>query len=131
MGDGTGPEVRLGVRSWLWQRYGLRVGGVAYRHGVSVHAPSAVTVDLNRSCTAFDALVGVDDMSMGLGAARFSVYGDGVPLWRSGAVQGGEAAVPVHVPLSGYRSVRLVVHPRRAMGMVAVSDWAQSRISCG
>ncbi|MEV4503769.1 sigma-70 family RNA polymerase sigma factor [Streptomyces klenkii] len=130
-GDGTKPEVRLGVHSWLWQRYGLRVGGVTYGSGVSVHAPSAVTIELNRPCTAFSALVGVDDMSMGLGAAQFSVYGDGVPLWRSGVVQGGEPAVPVYVPLSGHRTIRLTVQPRHGMGWTAVSDWARSWISCG
>ncbi|MEV4925648.1 sigma-70 family RNA polymerase sigma factor [Streptomyces roseoverticillatus] len=130
-GDGTRPEVQLGAHSWLWQRYGLRVGGVTYGNGVSVHAPSAVTIELNRPCTAFSALVGVDDMSMGLGAAQFSVYGDGVPLWRSGVVRAGEPAVPVYVPLSGHRTIRLSVQPRRGMGWTAVSDWARSWISCG
>ncbi|WP_344094776.1 sigma-70 family RNA polymerase sigma factor [Streptomyces stramineus] len=130
LGDGTGPEVRLGG-SWLWQRHGLRIGGVAYRHGVSAHASSSVTIDLNRSCTAYDAVVGVDDMTLGLGALRFSVYGGDTRLWSSGVVRGGEAAVPVHVPLSGYRTMRLVVEPGSAMGTFAVADWARAEITCG
>ncbi|UQI42942.1 sigma-70 family RNA polymerase sigma factor [Streptomyces sp. HU2014] len=131
VGDGTGPEIRPGVSSWLWQRYGLRIGGVTYRDGVSVNAMSSVTVDLNRSCTSYDALVGVDDMTFGFGSARFSVYGDETRLWRSEVVRGGEAAVPVHVPLAGHRTIRLVVEPGSAWGTMTVADWAAARFSCG
>ncbi|MEU2872918.1 sigma-70 family RNA polymerase sigma factor [Streptomyces olivoreticuli] len=131
VGDGTKPEVRLYESSWLWQRYGLRIGGEAYDDGVSMHAASSVTVELNRSCTAYDAMVGVDDLTFGFGAARFSVYGDGTRLWESDVVRAGEAAVPVHVPLSGYRTVRLVVSPVSVMDSMTVADWARARISCG
>ncbi|MEU5052022.1 sigma-70 family RNA polymerase sigma factor [Streptomyces sp. NPDC021096] len=130
IGDGKEPEVRLGGSSWLWQRYGLRVGGTTYRHGVSAHASSSVTIDLNRSCTSYDAVVGVDDMSLGLGAVTFSVYADGSRLWSSGLVHGGRPAVPVHAPLSGRRTLRLVVEPRSPADRVAVADWAMARISC-
>ncbi|WP_437112784.1 sigma-70 family RNA polymerase sigma factor [Streptomyces syringium] len=130
IGDGTKPEVRLLESGWLWQRYGLRIGGTTYRHGVSVHAASSVTIDLNRSCTSYDAMVGVDDMTLGLGAVRFSVYADGLRLWSSGVVRGGEAAVPVHAPLSGNRTIRLVVQPQSPADRVAVADWAQAGISC-
>nr|WP_260420799.1 sigma-70 family RNA polymerase sigma factor [Streptomyces netropsis] len=130
VGDGTKPEVRLLESSWLWQRYGMRIGGTTYRHGVSVHAASSVTIDLNRSCTSYDAMVGVDDMTLGLGAVRFSVYADGLRLWSSGVVRGGEAAVPVHAPLSGHRTIRLVVQPQSPGDRVAVADWAQAGISC-
>nr|WP_228772953.1 sigma-70 family RNA polymerase sigma factor [Streptomyces eurocidicus] len=130
-GGGTGPEIRPGVSSWLWQRYGLRIGGVTYRDGVSVSAMSSVTIELNRSCTSYDALAGVDDMTFGFGSARFSVYGDGTRLWRSEVVRGGEGAVPVHVPLSGRRTIRLVVEPGSAWETVTVADWAAARISCG
>ncbi|GHG58084.1 sigma-70 family RNA polymerase sigma factor [Streptomyces griseocarneus] len=130
IGDGGEPEVRLGG-SWLWQRYGLRVGGTTYRDGASVHASSSVTIELNRSCTSYDALVGVDDMTLGLGAVTFSVYADGARLWSSGLVRGGGPAVPVHAPLAGHRTLRLVVEPRSAADRVAVADWADARISCG
>ncbi|WP_209515455.1 sigma-70 family RNA polymerase sigma factor [Streptomyces syringium] len=130
VGDGTKPEVRLLESGWLWQRYGLRIGGTTYRHGVSVHAASSVTIDLNRSCTSYDAMVGVDDMTLGLGAVQFSVYADGLRLWSSGVVRGGDAAVPVHAPLSGHRTIRLVVRPESPADRVAVADWAQAGISC-
>ncbi|MER7959474.1 sigma-70 family RNA polymerase sigma factor [Streptomyces sp. NPDC096030] len=131
-GDGTEPEVRIGDSSWMWQREGLSIGGTRYAHGVSVHAPSALVIDLNRQCTAYDALVGVDDLSAPLraGGVRFAVYGDGERLWRSDVVRPGGPAVPVHVDLAGLRTIRLVVEEHTPFGRAAVADWAQSRISC-
>ncbi|MGW1885491.1 sigma-70 family RNA polymerase sigma factor [Streptomyces sp. NPDC001970] len=130
-GDHTRPEVRLGRSSWLWQRWGMSIDGTRYGHGISVHAMSSVTIDLNRACTSYDALVGVDDMTLGLGTLRFSVYADGARLWRSPVMRGGDAAVPVSVGISGRKTIRLVVEPHRPFDSVAVADWAQSRISCG
>ncbi|MET7798198.1 sigma-70 family RNA polymerase sigma factor [Streptomyces decoyicus] len=130
MGDGSKPEVRTIGSSWLWQRQQPQIAGTTYAHGVSVHARSSVTVDLNRRCTAYDAVAGVDDLSLGLGAVRFSVYADGVRLWQSAVVRGGERAVPVHVPLAGRKTLRLVAEPASPVDAVALGDWAQSTISC-
>ncbi|MFD5398058.1 sigma-70 family RNA polymerase sigma factor [Streptomyces sp. NPDC127097] len=130
MGDGSRPEVRALASSWLWQRQSPRIAGTTYAHGVSVHGRSSVTIDLNRRCTAYDAVAGVDDLSAGPAAVRFAVFADGVPLWQSGAVHSGERAVPVHVPLTGRKTLRLVTDPANPVGAVALADWAQSTIMC-
>lgn len=123
--------MRLDEDSWVWQRYGVSIAGKSYAHGVTVHGRSSVTVDLNRRCTAYDALVGVDDLTpSGLGKVSFSVYGDGVPLWKSGLVQGGDPAAPVHVNLAGRETVRLVVEPHSHLAVEALADWAESRFTC-
>ncbi|WP_435975496.1 sigma-70 family RNA polymerase sigma factor [Streptomyces sp. Qhu_M48] len=131
-GDGTEPEVALSDSSWMWQRDGLSVGGTRYAHGVSVHAPSSLLIDLNKQCTSYDAIVGVDDLSalLGIGGVRFSVYGDEERLWRSDVVRAGDPPVPVHVDISGRSTIRLVVEEHTPYGRAAVADWAQSRISC-
>jgi RNA polymerase sigma factor (sigma-70 family) len=135
-GDGTRPEMRLAGSSWVWQRYDLSVAGRRYAHGVTVHGDSSVTIDLNRACTAYDALVGVDDLAagpvpqQGPGRVSFTVYADGVRLWHSGTIAGGVPAVPVHVSLTGRRTVRLVVTPRSAFDSVTLADWAESRFTC-
>jgi RNA polymerase sigma factor (sigma-70 family) len=129
-GDGTRPEMRLGESSWVWQRYGVTVAGERYANGVTVHGPSSVTIDLNRECTAYDAMAGVDDMTLGLGKAAFAVYADGERLWRSGTVEGGQAAVPVHVDLTGRRTVRLEVEPGDGFDALGLADWADSRFTC-
>lgn len=130
-GDGTRPEIALGESGWVWRRYGLSVGGERYARGVTVHGDSSVTVVLNRQCTAYDALAGVDDLTLGLGKVSFSVYADGVRLWRSGLVKGRDPAVPVHVDLTGRATVRLVVEPHGgAFDRAALADWATSRFTC-
>ncbi|PSM39315.1 RNA polymerase subunit sigma-24 [Streptomyces dioscori] len=129
-GDGTEPEMRLGESSWVWQRYGMSVGGKRYTNGVTVHGASSVTIDLNRACSSYDAMVGVDDLTMGLGRVRFSVFADGVRRWQSGPVRGGQAAVPVHVDLTGRKTIRLVVEPHSGLGTAALADWADSRFRC-
>ncbi|MEU2235954.1 sigma-70 family RNA polymerase sigma factor [Streptomyces vietnamensis] len=131
-GDGTKPEVSLSDSSWMWQRTGLSIGGTQYAHGVSVHAPSSLLIDLNRQCTSYDAIVGIDDLSaqLGVGGVRFSVYGDGKRLWRSQVVQAGDPPVPVHVDIAGRSSIRLVVEEHTPFGRAAVADWAESLISC-
>ncbi|WP_052861635.1 MULTISPECIES: NPCBM/NEW2 domain-containing protein [Streptomyces] len=122
--------MRAAESDWLWQRKAPRIDGTAYPHGVSVHAPSSVVIDLNQPCAAYDAVVGVDDLGLGPGALRFSVYADGERLWRSGVVRGGQPAVPVHVPLAGRKTLRLVVTPAGPAGRLAFGDWARSQISC-
>ncbi|MFG2767155.1 sigma-70 family RNA polymerase sigma factor [Streptomyces rubiginosohelvolus] len=130
-GDQSEPEVVMGQSSWVWQRSNVSVASTRYAHGVTVHARSSVTIQLNRPCTRYEAMVGVDDMTLGLGAVRFSVFnGDGARLWRSPVMEGGEPAVPVSVGIAGQSSIRLVVEPEGPMGGVALADWAESRISC-
>ncbi|MFB6840926.1 sigma-70 family RNA polymerase sigma factor [Streptomyces sp. NPDC056361] len=131
-GDGTKPEVSLSDSSWMWQRRNLFIGGTPYAHGVSVHAPSSLLVTLNRQCTSYDAVVGIDDLSalLGVGGVRFSVYGDDERLWRSGVVRAGDPPLPVHVDIGGRSTIRLVVEEHTPFGRAAVADWADSRISC-
>ncbi|OXY88273.1 RNA polymerase subunit sigma-24 [Streptomyces diastatochromogenes] len=130
-GDGTRPEMRLRESSWVWQRYGMSIAGKQYARGVTVHGQSSVTIDLNRQCTSYDALAGVDDLTLGLGKVSFSVYADGVRLWQSGMVKGWDAAVPVHVDLTGRGTVRLVVEPHsNVFDRGALADWAESRFTC-
>ncbi|WP_406060450.1 sigma-70 family RNA polymerase sigma factor [Streptomyces sp. NBC_01077] len=131
-GDGSKPEVDLADSSWMWQRNSLSIGGTQYAHGVSVHAPSSLLINLNRQCTGYDAIVGVDDLSalLGIGGVRFSVYGDEERLWRSDVVQAGDPPIPVHVDITGRSTIRLVVEEHTPFGRAAVADWAQSRISC-
>uniref|UniRef100_UPI001E2A2D7E NPCBM/NEW2 domain-containing protein n=1 Tax=Streptomyces sp. DH12 TaxID=2857010 RepID=UPI001E2A2D7E len=131
LGDHTGPELRLGRSSWVWQRGGMSVGGTPYGQGITVHPSSSVVVDLNRRCSTYTAFVGVDDMTRGVGSVRFSVYADGVRLWRSPVVDGGDPAVPVRVDISGRRTIRLVTEPGAGpLGAVGLADWADAGITC-
>ncbi|WEH34316.1 sigma-70 family RNA polymerase sigma factor [Streptomyces sp. AM 4-1-1] len=131
LGDHSGPEVVGGESGWVWQRAGLSIAGTRYAHGVTVHSHSSVTIQLNRECARYDAMVGVDDLTAGSASVRFSVFGaDGTRLWRSRAMRSGDPAVPVGVVVDGQRSIRLVVERQAHHGGAALADWANSRISC-
>jgi hypothetical protein len=135
-GDGaTEPTIRQVPGGWWWDRSSPSVGGTVYDHGITVHAPSTVTIDLNRACVTYDARAGVDDLVRVARFARtqleFSVYGDGVRLYGSGPVGAGDPAVPVHVGIAGYATLTLVVEPvGRGLGFANLADWADSTITC-
>ncbi|MFI0717446.1 sigma-70 family RNA polymerase sigma factor [Streptomyces sp. NPDC021224] len=129
------PTIRLGglaSGSWWWDRWGLRIAGTRYAHGISVHAPSSVTIDLNRTCVAYDAMAGVDDLGRGLrSGVRFAVDGDGRRLWTSPVLHAGDPAVPVHVPLAGRTTITLTVTPEASPhARTGLADWADSVLTC-
>ncbi|WP_326846554.1 sigma-70 family RNA polymerase sigma factor [Streptomyces kaniharaensis] len=128
----SGPSIRQTGSDWFWQRSGAWIGGEYHPHALTVHAPATTRIDLNRACTSFDAVVGVDDMTISSGGVIFSVQGgDGSTLWRSPTLGAGDEAVPVHVPLAGQTSIRLVVTPAYGVWSVLnVADWAEARFRC-
>lgn len=132
LGDHTKPEVATGESNWVWRRSGMSTGGTRYAHGVTVRSKSSVTIELNRPCSRYEAMVGVDDLTPGLGSVRFSVFnGAGARLWRSPVMNRNHPPVPVSLGIAGQQRIRLVVEPHTPFGGVALADWAQSGISCG
>ncbi|MCX4747427.1 sigma-70 family RNA polymerase sigma factor [Kitasatospora sp. NBC_01287] len=128
-----GPSIsRRDSSGWLLQREGLRLGGASYQRGVSVHGPSTLAIDLNRSCASYDAVAGLDDATFAPGAVRFTVTGDDQrPLWSSPALRRGDAAVPIHVPLGGQHRIQLVVTPVDGLWSGGnIADWADARFTC-
>ncbi|MEU9046664.1 sigma-70 family RNA polymerase sigma factor [Kitasatospora sp. NPDC048343] len=126
------PSIRQKGSDNFWQREGGWIGGDYHPHALTVHAPATTLIDLNRSCTSFDAVAGVDDATLSPGGVVFSVQaGDGRTLWHSRTLAAGDDAVPVHVPLAGQTSIRLVVTPAHGIwSALNVADWAEARFRC-
>jgi hypothetical protein len=128
-----GPSINEDESDWLIQSQYLEIGGTVYNHGLGVHAPATVTIDLNRVCSSYDAMVGLDDLTLTEGRFQFSVQdGDGNPLWTSAWLSPGQPAVPVHVPLAGVHQIQLVVtpHDNGFWSRVNLADWADARFTC-
>ncbi|KJK58557.1 hypothetical protein UK12_09620 [Saccharothrix sp. ST-888] len=127
-----GPTIRRSASDWVWQRDDAWISGRHYRHGLSTHPSSTVTVDLNRSCSSFQAVAGLDDVTLRFGKVVFSVQdSDGTVLWQSAGFERGDAPVRVQVPLEGRRTIRLVVTPERgSWGLISLADWADARFMC-
>ncbi|MBO1420149.1 NPCBM/NEW2 domain-containing protein, partial [Streptomyces sp. FH025] len=126
------PSIRQKGSDKFWQRDDAWIGGERHTHALTVHAPATTLIDLNRSCTSFDAVAGVDDATITPGGVVFSVQdGDGNTLWHSRTLSVGDDAVPVHVPLAGQKSIRLVVTPVNGIwSALNVADWAEARFRC-
>ncbi|MCX4629049.1 sigma-70 family RNA polymerase sigma factor [Streptomyces sp. NBC_01443] len=130
-GDHSGPELQTWRSSWVWQRWGLRIADRRFAQGITVNSRSSVEITLNRQCTAFSARAGVDDLSLFTdGTVRFSVYADGQRLWRSGALGYGDPAAAVDVPLTGRKTLRLVVEQAGQGSLPTLASWADAVISC-
>ncbi len=116
----------------MLQRSSAWLHGTRYQHVLAARVPSRVTVDLNQACRSFDAVAGLDDFGVTYGEVVFSVQGtDGEVLWSSPELSAGDRPVPVHVPLDGQSSIRLVVTPvRGSVPVIDLADWAQARITC-
>ncbi|MEU2389068.1 sigma-70 family RNA polymerase sigma factor [Streptomyces sp. NPDC007369] len=131
LGDHSGPELNTWRSSWVWQRWGLEIADRRYAHGITVHSPSSVEIALNRQCSSFSARAGVDGLSLlSDGKVRFSVYADGQQLWRSGPLGRDDPAAAVNVPLTGRKTVRLVVEQVGRGRVPGPASWADAVISC-
>ncbi|MFI9065186.1 sigma-70 family RNA polymerase sigma factor [Streptomyces sp. NPDC053429] len=131
-GEHAGPELETWRSSWVWQRWGLVVGGRRFGQGITVNSRSSVEIGLNRQCGAFSARVGVDGLSLLTDAeVRFSVYGDGRRLWQSGALGYDDGPVRVDVSLAGHTTLRLVVERAGEGRLPALVSWADAVVSCG
>ncbi|MEU4356313.1 sigma-70 family RNA polymerase sigma factor [Streptomyces virginiae] len=130
-GDHGGPELQTWRSSWVWQRWGLRVGDRRFAQGITVNSRSSVEIALNRQCTTFSAWAGVDGLSLFTdGSVRFSVYADGRRLWRSGPLGYEDPPAAVQVSLAGRTSLRLVVEQTGPGSLPTLASWADAVISC-
>ena len=74
----------------------MSIAGRKFDRGVGTHAPSRMYGGLGRESERFPAWVRVDDEVGGdIGSVEFHIYGDGKPVWRSGAMKAGQPAKAV------------------------------------
>lgn len=84
----------------------IRVNGKLHRRAVYAHAPSSYTWALDGSWQTLNTRCAVSDGPGG--SVVFVVKMDGVEKWRSDVVRPG-AIVPCELPLSGVKSLELIV----------------------
>ena len=109
----------------------LRLNGVAYRHGIAVHAKSSVTLPLAKGFTRFEAKFGIDDEALDApdgirGDVTARVLADGKEVWTSaGHVKGGEAPRAVGpLDVTGVAELVLEVDFGDAQYQMDRADWA-------
>ncbi|SEE60399.1 endo-alpha-N-acetylgalactosaminidase [Arthrobacter alpinus] len=107
----------------------IMLDGKAYAKGLGVHAASNIKYFVGAQCTAFTAVIGIDDFQATRGSVIFKVLGDGVELFNSGVLTGSSPAMPINVDLKGAKYVELVVDPNGNNGN-DWADWADAMFRC-
>jgi glucose/arabinose dehydrogenase len=109
----------------------ITLNGVTYQKGLGAHAQADITFALDGTCTAFKAVVGVDDEVGSKGSVDFQVFADSTKVFDSGVVTGASTAVPVDADITGATTLRLSVTNGGDNMDYDHADWADARITCG
>jgi glucose/arabinose dehydrogenase/endonuclease YncB( thermonuclease family) len=108
----------------------LTLRGTVYAKGIGTHAISDLHYYIGGSCTAFTAVVGVDDEATTFGSVVFQVLTDGTKVFDSGTVLGGGAVQNVNVNLTGKSDLELVVTDAGDGISWDHGDWANAKVTC-
>jgi hypothetical protein len=147
----SGPVTYAGDLEWLQQHNGwgppeidrsngerapddggrIDVGSVAYDHGIGVHAPSRIVIDLGGRCSLFLAHVGLDEEVEDQGSVVFEIWGQGERLATSGLVRGPQPPVLLAAEVTGLDRLALVVKPGGDGPAFDHADWGDARLACG
>ncbi len=106
------------------------VGLFAFDHGIGVHAPSRIVLDLGGRCSLFLADIGLDEEVGDAGSVVFEVWAEGRRLATSGLVRGSQPPVPLAADVTGLDSIALVVTPAGDGPASDHADWGDARLSC-
>jgi alpha-galactosidase len=104
----------------------LTIAGQKYDGGIGTHAVSLIAVELDASCEAFDAMVGVDDETKQPGSVEFIVWVDRKRVVTSGLIRSGEPAKKIHVDLRGAKRMWLRVEDGGDGINYDHADWADA-----
>ncbi len=106
----------------------LRIGGRAFEHGLGTHADSLLYVQLNGRGRKFAGWVGVDDEVGKQGSVAFRILADGMEIYQSGTLKGGDSAKPFDVDISGVKMLILIVTSGPDGMDSDHADWADAMI---
>lgn len=106
----------------------LRIKDVEYSKGLGHHAPGEIIVDLDGCYGAFEAEIGVQKQSQGIGSAVFQVYVDDEKRFDSGVMREQDAAKRVSIPVTGAQELRLVVTDAGDGIACDCANWANARL---
>jgi alpha-galactosidase len=109
----------------------ITLAGVAYGHGLGVHAYSQVRYHLGGVCTSFTVTVGVDaEVAGGGGSVVFKVLADGAQVHDSGLITHADPPQQIALDLTGAQTLDLVVEDGGDGTDYDHADWADPSITC-
>lgn len=104
----------------------ILLGGAEHRKGLGVRAHSALAYPLGGGFRRFQATLGLDDVSMGLGSIQGEVWLDGKKV-KELQLKGKDAPQPIDLDVAGARELKLVV-TWAGHGQSDFAGWGSARL---
>ncbi|GJM24685.1 MAG: hypothetical protein DHS20C16_11000 [Phycisphaerae bacterium] len=106
----------------------MRMDGVAFEHGIGVHAHSEIQYRLAGAYETFAATIGLDDAVRPSGSVSFKIMVDGKIAYDGKPMTGSERAVPVNVSVAGAEWLTLIVESADRADVGDWANWASARL---
>ena len=109
----------------------MRCAGQMYLRGLGMHTAARISYVPPNNARVFQARLGIDDVTEGLGSVRFRVFVDGNQKYVSPTVRGLEAPVSVAVDVKEAKRVDLVVDFADRADVQDHANWLGARFVSG
>ncbi|MBN2535645.1 MAG: NPCBM/NEW2 domain-containing protein [Spirochaetales bacterium] len=106
----------------------LTIDGITFDRGLGTHAGSEIVYSLDRKYSRFKAMIGIDDETGFTGTVVFCVIADGLKLFDSGMIKGGDEPREVDVDITDMDELKLVVTDAGDGISCDHADWADARV---
>jgi alpha-galactosidase len=108
----------------------ITLNGTPYAKGLGVHAFSGLEYRLGAISASFQADIGVDDeVGVGKGSVVFQVYADGMKVYESAAMHGGDLHQTINLDLTGVNRLTLGVSDADDGNSYDHADWAGAKLT--
>lgn len=105
----------------------MRCGGQMYLKGLGMHTAARISYVPPQKSKAFQASLGIDDVTDGMGSVRFRVFVDGSEKYVSPTVRGLEEPLPISVEVTGAQRLDLVVDFADRADVQDQANWLDAR----
>jgi hypothetical protein len=109
----------------------MRCAGQTHLKGLGMHTAARISYVPPEGASRFDAALGIDDGTEGLGSVRFRVFVDGNQKYVSPAVRGLDTPVPVSIDVKNAERVDLVVDFADRADVQDHANWLDARFVAG
>lgn len=124
-----------GDHTWPYQpdknydRKPIRLGGKAHRKGLGVFSGTTLTYDLGGGFRKFVSHVGIDDADVNhQGNVTVRVVADGKKVFEKAGLTRKGGPVKVELPMSGVKTLQLVVDFGENLHFGDLTDWAEAHV---
>lgn len=105
----------------------MRCGGLIHLKGLGMHTAARISYVPPEGSELFQACVGIDDATEGMGSVRFRVFVDGGQKYVSPTVRGQERPIPISVDVKGAQRVDLVADFADRADIQDQANWMDAR----